>query len=87
MSEHQTLRIIVLREEELFVAQCLELDICTSAGSFEELQDVMNDLIELELSHTEETGQAIDPAPERFHNMWDQAIQQANGEFEYRLAA
>jgi len=87
MKDDKSLRIIVMREGPMFVAQCLEHDICTSATSFEALQDRMNGLIEVEMHCTEETGLPIDPAPERFHKMWDQAIEQANGDIKYRLAA
>jgi len=87
MNNDMTLRIIVLNEGDVLVAQCLEYDICTSATDMDSLQNRMNGLIECELDYTNKTGQEIDPAPERFHNMWDKAITQANGEYEYRLAA
>ncbi|MFD1159026.1 hypothetical protein [Roseovarius aestuarii] len=81
MSNSESLRIIVSKCEDMLVAQCLEYDICTQAPDMEKLQDRMNCLIDAEL----DGSQAIDPAPERFHNLWDQAIQQAGGVREYRL--
>ena len=67
MTKTQDLRIVVTKSDNMFVAQCLEYDICTQAPDMETLQDRMNCLIEVELS----SGQHIDPAPERFHKMWD----------------
>ncbi len=81
MSHTQQLRIIVTKCEEMLVAQCLEFDVCTQAPDMETLQNRMNCLLEAELDGI----QAIDQAPERFHNLWDEAIEQAGGEHEYRM--
>ena len=64
------LRIVVYKEDEKYVAQCLEFDICTQADDPQTLRDRMDCLISLETEHMKESGQQLDPAPERFHKMW-----------------
>jgi hypothetical protein len=83
MNIEKELRIVVFKEDDKFVAQCLEHDICTQADSIEALQDRMSCLIEVELSH----NQDIDEAPEKFHKMWDQAFYRPNGNHRYGLMA
>ncbi len=72
MKDATELRIVVYKEDDHFVAQCLEYDICTQAGTREELRERMDCLVDMELQEMQETGQRLDPAPEIFHNMWDQ---------------
>jgi predicted RNase H-like HicB family nuclease len=72
MNNQTPLRIVVFKEEDKFVAQCVDFDICTQADDIETLKDRMDCLIEVELCHASESGQAVDPAPKRFHKMWDQ---------------
>jgi hypothetical protein len=81
MEKTMALRIVVTKSGELFVAQCLEYDICTQAPDVVQLQDRMNALIELELS----SGQHIDQAPERFHKMWDSCSSSRFGDHGYKL--
>jgi len=66
----------------MFVAQCLEFDICTQGPDLETLRGRMDCLLDIELGES----QAIDPAPERFHNMWDRAVTISGGP-QYRLVA
>ncbi|MEQ9015943.1 MAG: hypothetical protein RID90_15970 [Marinovum algicola] len=64
------LKIVVYKEDDMLIAQCLEYDICTQAEDRETLRERMDCLINLELDHMKDFGQELDPAPERFHNMW-----------------
>lgn len=82
MKAEEMLRIVVFKSENMFVAQCLEYDICTQAKDIETLRERMDCLVQVEL----EGGQPIDAAPERFHKMWDHAVAMS-GEHDYRLAA
>ena len=82
MRTSEMLRIVVTKEDDMLVAQCLEYDICTQAADIDTLKDRMGCLIQIE----RESGQAIDPAPERFHKMWDTATSMT-GDHCYRLAA
>lgn len=72
MSVKDDLRIVVYKEDEVFVAQCLEYDICTQAADRTTLRERMDCLIDLEVTEMQGKGQGLDPAPERFHNMWEQ---------------
>ncbi|GBF56452.1 hypothetical protein PbB2_00108 [Candidatus Phycosocius bacilliformis] len=70
MSGHKSLRVVVFREEEVFVAQCLEHDICVQADSLPKLQERFEATLILEGKGLE----AIDPAPARFHEIWTNAV-------------
>ncbi|MEO1721342.1 MAG: hypothetical protein AAFR84_02935 [Pseudomonadota bacterium] len=90
MTTSQELRILVIREAEMLVAQCLEYDICTQAKDLNELKERMDVLIDLECEEsTERSGKPfgdIDPAPQYFHDMWDAAIAFERGERPYDMA-
>ena len=70
MSPENDLRIVVYKEDDVFIAQCLEYDICAQAPDKETLRERMDCLLECEVAEMERTGQELDGAPERFHNMW-----------------
>lgn len=82
MTDQQTLRIVVFKDEGMYVAQCLEYDVCTQGSDIETLKARMDCLLELELSE----GLPIDEAPETFHKMWASASALTGGD-NYRLAA
>lgn len=86
MNDSEPMKILVFKEEDKLVAQCVDYDICTQADDIETLQSRMDCLIEIELTESAKTGQPIDPAPERFHKMWDSnpAPQSSN---EYKVVA
>lgn len=71
MTKNSETRIVVYEEDGHFIAQCLEYDICTQAEDRETLRERMNCLMDIEMREMQETGQPIDPAPQRFHDMWD----------------
>ena len=71
-------RILIIKEGDMLVAQCLEYDVCTQAPSFAELQRRMDTLMELEARlGLKEAGAEyghLGPAPKHFHDMWDSAL-------------
>lgn len=69
MDMTESLRIVVYKEDNIFIAQCVNYDICAQAETVDELQSNMECLIELEMN---DSNQELDPAPERFHNMWEE---------------
>ena len=71
MTCQQDLRIIMYEEDGFFIAQCLEHDICAQAKDRDTLVDRMECLIEYEVEAMEASGQPLDPAPKRFHDMWE----------------
>jgi hypothetical protein len=81
MENKESFRIVVFKEEKMFVAQCLDFDICTQASDMETLKSRMDCLIQCEMESSLESGQDLDPAPERFHNMW------GNGSHTYKEVA
>ncbi|MGD1926357.1 MAG: hypothetical protein ACFB03_19550 [Paracoccaceae bacterium] len=84
------LRILVIKEGDVFVAQCLEYDICTQANSFGEVERRMDVLLGLECrAGLNETGSEfghIDAAPDEFHKMWDSAKAFEKSESGHRMA-
>jgi hypothetical protein len=71
----KTIRVIVFREGDLYVAQCLEYDIATQAKSIESLIDRLELTLDAEFSLCEEQGKqphkAIPPAPNYYHGLWE----------------
>lgn len=65
------LRIVIYQEDGMFIAQCLEYDICTQGASQAEVRERMECLIDCERDEMEKSGQQLDPAPDPFHKMWD----------------
>lgn len=65
------LRILVRKEDDVFVAQCVEYDICTQANDMPTLQARMDVLIETELRAAASKGMTLPPAPDGFEAIWD----------------
>ncbi len=87
MQQTEALKIVVYKEEEKFVAQAVDFDICTQADDIETLTARMDCLIEVELRAMQESGQQVDPAPKRFHNMWEQNQRLSDSANEYKVVA
>lgn len=68
-------RAVVLHEGDLWVAQCLEYDIGAQAPDLDSLRTRLDVALRFELMESlERTGQpfgGIDPAPRRFHDLWE----------------
>ena len=68
-------RVVVFREEDMYVAQCLEFDIATQAPDIEGVLDRLDLTIEAECQMSKEaTGEpfsGIPPAPVYFHHLWE----------------
>lgn len=84
------LRILVIKDGDMLVAQCLEYDICTQAASFGDLQERMDVLLDLEArAGLKETGAEfghVEVAPDEFHKMWDSAKAFEKSESGHRMA-
>lgn len=87
MNSTESLRIVIFKEDGLYIAQCLDYDICAQAETITDLQSNMDHLIELELGEMKESNQELDPAPERFHNMWEENLRLSASSNEYRMIA
>lgn len=68
----EKIRVIIFQEENRWVAQALEHDICASADTVEDLELVFGLTISLE---SDELGgvERIPQAPGSFFKMWDDA--------------
>ena len=70
-----TIRVIVFKDEGLWVAQCLEYDIGAQADDLDALSDRLLVTLKAEINESvERHGEpfaGIPPAPKRFHLMWD----------------
>jgi len=71
----QRLRVVVFREGDQWVAQCLEHDIGAQAEDLDTLQQRLASAVMLELQESLKRSAVpfagIEPAPARFHELWD----------------
>ena len=69
------IRVIIYRDANLWVAQCLEHDIGAQATDLESLEARLSAALEVELAASLELHGSpfagIDPAPSHFHEMWE----------------
>jgi hypothetical protein len=74
-TETNTLRVVVFKDGDLWVAQCLEHDIGAQAPTIDALNVRLKVVLDAELKESLERHYApfagIPPAPERFQLMWD----------------
>jgi hypothetical protein len=70
-----TIRVIVFKDGDLWVAQCLEYDIGAQAPDIDtlntRLQVVLNAELKESLERHKEPFAGIPEAPKRFHLMWE----------------
>ena len=71
----EKLRVVIFREEEMYVAQCIEFDIAAQAPTLEAVLDRLDLTVEAECQMSLEIGQTpfngICPAPNHFHHLWE----------------
>ena len=85
------LRVVIFREESAWIAQCLEHDICAQAGDINALRDRFLKTVECEIQDGNLDN--IDPAPEKFFQMWDKSSSRKTGdslpsvEYEFAMCA
>ena len=70
------LRVVIIKEGDVWNAQCLEYDIGAQAKDLNELQSRFEAVFEAERdASSKEHGKefaGIDPAPDYYHDMWAQ---------------
>src|SRR5574343_1253049 len=75
-----TIRVVVFREEELWVAHCVEYDIATQARSMPELRSRLEATLSAELAHSVKQGAeafaGIPAAPAYIEEMWQRCEQE-----------
>lgn len=73
---NESLRVVIFREGDAWVAQCLEFDIYAKASNLDDLRARMIATLDAEASYSRSKGRqpfaGIDPAPQHYQAMWDQ---------------
>ena len=67
------MRVLIRKEGDMFVGQCLEHDICSQGASVDELMERLTYTIELERRARDGNLDDIDAAPDEFHQIWANA--------------
>jgi hypothetical protein len=80
------MKVIIQREGEFLVAQCLEHDICAQGSNMTELMDRLTLTVELECDERGGTLDDIAPAPEEYHKMWGDAFLFEQRQSNYQMA-
>lgn len=68
------LRVIVLRDGDLFYAQCLEYDIAAQGKTADEAVERLGIALRQERKEAVESGIEIGPAPDHYQKMYDTDI-------------
>ena len=70
-----TIRVVVFKDDDVWVAQCLEYDIGVQADDIDTLNARLNAVLKAELKESVERHKTpltgIPKAPQRFHTMWE----------------
>ena len=66
--ENIALRIVISKEDDMFVAQCLEHDISVQAPDIATLEQRLQETIAFEAADGD--LQNVPAAPEEFHHLW-----------------
>lgn len=86
------IRVIAFREDDVWIAQCLEHDISSQGATFQDAMRRLTAAVNAECEYTREKhGEPfanIDAAPEKFERMFDEVQQSLQADnMEWRIAA
>ena len=85
------LRVVAFQENDSWIAQCIDFDLCVQGKDLAQAKRRMTALIRLEASYTKEKFgdcfAGLDPAPDYFAAMFEGAEESLVGEMDFRLAA
>ncbi len=93
MKNEPNIRILVFKDGDMYVAQCLEFDIAACADTLDQLRGDIVGTIDAYRSESlalhGAAFQGIGPAPAEFHDMWDEKNKFEHGanDFDMALAA
>ena len=72
------IRVVVFRDGDVWVAQCLEYDIGAQASDIDTLNERLKAVLKAELKESHERNgepfAGIGPAPQRFQQMWEHRV-------------
>ncbi len=70
------MRVVIFKEDDLWIAQALEHDICAHADNEEAVREQLHLMLQLERSYSADNGkrpfEGIEPAPDEFQQLWSQ---------------
>ncbi len=73
--QNDNIRVVVFQDSGVWVAQCLEYDICAQAGDLDTLHGRLEVAVNAERAAREHLGEGsfsgLDKAPDRFFLMWE----------------
>lgn len=77
MQNEPNIRILVFKDGDIYVAQCLEVDIAACAETVNQLRLDIAGTIEAYRQETIERHgvpfQGLEPGPQEFHDMWERS--------------
>jgi hypothetical protein len=92
-AKNTELRVVVFKDGEMYVAQCLEHDICAQAADIRSLRNRIDAAIEAERDYARGLGKSltdtVSAAPKHYFEMWEKSwgAQQEPGELRLALCA
>jgi hypothetical protein len=76
-AKNSELRVVVFKDGDMYVAQCLEHDICAQAADIKSLRSRIDAAIDAERDHARRLGKAlsdtVDSAPKHYFEMWEKS--------------
>lgn len=85
MPRHQQVRAVIFKDEDQWVAQCLEHDICVQAPRLDQILPHLKTAVELEGGDLER----LPAAPDQFFKMWphrSELFKYSGADPDYELA-
>ena len=74
-AKNDVIRAVVFKDCDLWVAQCLEHDICAQADDLTEVKNRLDATLDAERDYSVSIGkkpfEGIDPAPKHYSDMWE----------------
>lgn len=71
-----SLRVVIFKDGDLWIAQALEHDICARATDLKKLKARFGTVVHLEREHSKRNNKdpfaGIDPAPKHFFDLWEE---------------
>ena len=65
------LRILIYKEDNLFVGQCLELDICVQSTEIDDIRRYIENQLSFISQNRTDGLDGYPPAPDEFFDAWD----------------
>ena len=77
----EKIRVVIFSEDDQWVAQCLEYDICVQAGDLDDIPGRLSVAVRLEEEAHQGDLSKIGKAPKHFFALWDRS----SGTYQPRL--